>query len=137
MMKKVICFALAAGLAVTMNVSAWADDSAAESAEATESTESGISDELNPSTVDYEESYVMIPSEKYEIPAIIGMPKGDVRGAVVMLHGTGSTKNEAGDGYKTAAPILAEQFGVATVRIDFPVMAIPRLTTSCMTSRLL
>ena len=44
MMKKVICFALAAGLAVTMNVSAWADDSAAESAEATESTESGISD---------------------------------------------------------------------------------------------
>lgn len=120
MMKKVICFALAAGLAVTMNVAAWADDSVAEIAESTESAESAISGELNPPTAGYEETYVMIPSEKYEIPAIIGMPKGDVKGAVVMLHGTGSTKNEAGDGYKTAAPILAEQFGVATVRIDFP-----------------
>ena len=40
--------------------------------------------------------------------------------AVVMLHGTGSTKDEAGDGYKAAAPVLAEKYGIATIRIDFP-----------------
>lgn len=37
-----------------------------------------------------------------------------------MLHGTGSTRDEAGDGYKYAAPVLAEKYGIATIRIDFP-----------------
>ena len=37
-----------------------------------------------------------------------------------MLHGTGSTRDEAGDGYRYAAPILADQYGIATIRIDFP-----------------
>lgn len=39
--------------------------------------------------------------------------------AVVMLHGTGSNRDEAGNGYKYAAPVLAEKYGIATIRIDF------------------
>lgn len=38
--------------------------------------------------------------------------------AVVMLHGTGSTRDEAGDGYKKTAPAMAAA-GIATLRIDF------------------
>ena len=37
-----------------------------------------------------------------------------------MLHGTGSTRDEAGNGYLCAAPVLAERYGIATIRIDFP-----------------
>ncbi len=36
-----------------------------------------------------------------------------------MLHGTGSQKDEAGDGYKMLAPKLAKK-GIAGVRFDFP-----------------
>lgn len=55
----------------------------------------------------------------HTIPAIVTMPttEGKVP-AVVMLHGTGSDKHEAGGGYDLAAPVLAEQ-GIATIRIDF------------------
>ena len=38
--------------------------------------------------------------------------------AVVMLHGTGSNKDEAGNGYAMAAPQMAEA-GLASLRIDF------------------
>ncbi len=37
--------------------------------------------------------------------------------AVVMLHGTGSTRDEAGNGYAYAAPAMAMN-GIATLRID-------------------
>lgn len=37
--------------------------------------------------------------------------------AFVMMHGTGSTRDEAGDGYLMIAPALAE-YGIATLRID-------------------
>ncbi len=74
---------------------------------------------LNAPTEGYEETYCLIDAGDHEIPAIVGMPTGDVKGGVVMLHGTGSTKNEAGDGYKVACPILGEEYGLATIRIDF------------------
>ena len=35
-----------------------------------------------------------------------------------MLHGTGSNREEAGNGYAMAAPVMATQ-GIATIRIDF------------------
>ncbi|MFR5795524.1 MAG: alpha/beta hydrolase family protein, partial [Christensenellales bacterium] len=48
------------------------------------------------------------------------MPSGEGKfPVVVMLHGTGSNRDEAGNGYKMAAPVLAEKYGIATVRIDF------------------
>lgn len=37
--------------------------------------------------------------------------------AFVMMHGTGSTRDEAGNGYLMIAPALAE-YGIATLRID-------------------
>ena len=69
----------------------------------------------------YEETVVSIPTEAYEIPATVCVPTGEGPfPAVVMLHGTGSTRDEAGNGYLYAAPVLAEKYGIATIRIDFP-----------------
>ena len=68
-----------------------------------------------------QETVVTIAGADYDIPATICMPAGEGPfPAVVMLHGTGSTRDEAGDGYKYAAPVLAEKYGIATIRIDFP-----------------
>ncbi len=69
----------------------------------------------------YEETVVTIPGADYDIPATVCVPAGEGPfPAVVMLHGTGSTRDEAGDGYKHAAPVLAAKYGIATIRIDFP-----------------
>ncbi len=60
-----------------------------------------------------------IKNGNHEIPAVITIPKGNEKyPAVVMLHGTGSEKNEAGNGYVLAAAELAKA-GIASVRIDF------------------
>jgi len=67
----------------------------------------------------YTEISVMIPNIDHDIPAVICIPKGDGPfPIVVMLHGTGSDKSEAGGGYLLAAPALAEA-GIASVRFDF------------------
>ncbi|MBU5436225.1 alpha/beta fold hydrolase [Pseudoflavonifractor sp. MSJ-37] len=58
----------------------------------------------------------------HSIPATVTMPASASKDAkvpgVVMLHGTGSNRDEAGSGYATAAPIMAAS-GIATIRIDF------------------
>lgn len=57
----------------------------------------------------------------HTIPGVLTMPgahEGETFPAVVMLHGTGSNKDEAGNGYLTAAPELAVN-GIASLRIDF------------------
>lgn len=67
----------------------------------------------------YTETEIFINNGTYEVPAIVCIPKGEGPfPAVVMLHGTGSDKNEAGGGYKLLAPALAEA-GIASIRIDF------------------
>ena len=77
--------------------------------------------EPEPEVPGYVENVVSIPGAEYEIPATVCLPAGEGPfPAVVMLHGTGSTRDEAGDGYRFAAPVLAEQYGIATIRIDFP-----------------
>lgn len=68
----------------------------------------------------YVETVVSIDAGDHQIPATVCMP--DAEGphpAVVMLHGTGSARDEAGGGYAYAAPVLAAKYGVATIRIDF------------------
>jgi len=66
------------------------------------------------------ETVVLIPNGDHEIPATVCMPAGEGKfPAVVMLHGTASNREEAGNGYKMAAPVLAEKYGIATIRIDF------------------
>ena len=54
----------------------------------------------------------------HTIPGVLTVPDEGAYAAVVMLHGTGSNKDEAGNGYATAAPLMALQ-GLATLRIDF------------------
>ena len=71
----------------------------------------------------YNETVVTVTSaDGTAVPATlcvpVKVPEGGCPG-VVMLHGTGSARDEAGKGYKIAAPILAAQYGVATIRIDF------------------
>ena len=67
------------------------------------------------------EEIVTIHTDRYDIPATVCLPIGEGPfPAVVMLHGTGSTRDEAGNGYAYAAPLLAERYGLATIRIDFP-----------------
>ncbi len=68
----------------------------------------------------YEETVITIDGGSREIPATVCMPTAEGKHpAVVMLHGTGSNRDEAGNGYLHAAPILAEKYGIATIRIDF------------------
>jgi len=68
----------------------------------------------------YTETVVSIPNGDHEIPATVCVPAGEGKfPAVVMLHGTASNREEAGNGYKMAAPVLAEKYGLATIRIDF------------------
>lgn len=73
----------------------------------------------------YTEKEVQIPVGEVDkipshtIPGILTLPEGSGKfPAVVMLHGTGSNKNEAGNAYDTAAPEMAKN-GIATLRIDF------------------
>ena len=68
----------------------------------------------------YTETVETIDAGDHQIPATVCVPTAEGKHpAVVMLHGTGSSRDEAGNGYKTAAPVLAEKYGVATIRIDF------------------
>ena len=71
-------------------------------------------------TAGYTEEVVSIDVGDHVIPATVCLPTGEGKfPAVVMLHGTGSNRDEAGNGYKYAAPVLAEKYGIATIRIDF------------------
>lgn len=72
-----------------------------------------------PEEAAYMEYNVSLPNGDYQIPGIVTLPVGEGPfPAVVMLHGTGSEKNEAGGGYTLTAPALAEA-GIASIRIDF------------------
>lgn len=67
----------------------------------------------------YREIPVKIDAGNYLIPAVLTLPGGNGKfPAVVMLHGFGSNKDEAGNAYLTFAPELA-QYGIASIRIDF------------------
>jgi dipeptidyl aminopeptidase/acylaminoacyl peptidase len=70
---------------------------------------------------EYQERAVSINAGDHMIPAVVTTPVVNGSGkfpVVVMLHGYGSNKDEAGDGYKLFAPELAKK-GIASVRIDF------------------
>lgn len=73
------------------------------------------------SSAKYIEETISIKNGDYEIPAVITLPVVDEEEkfpVVVMCHGTGSNKDEAGNGYKIYAPKLAEA-GVGSIRFDF------------------
>lgn len=60
---------------------------------------------------------VLIQNNDHDIPAILTVPD-KVVGAVILLHGTGSNKNEAGNGYEVAAKMFSD-LGLASIRFDF------------------
>jgi len=65
------------------------------------------------------EEVVMIEGAERTIPATITLPDGPGPFPfVVMYHGTGSNRHEAGNGYDLLAPRLAEA-GIASARFDF------------------
>ncbi len=68
----------------------------------------------------YREEHLYIPFEDYTIPAIVCLPEEKTEKGVVLLHGTGTHKDEVGNGYITAAHIFAEDYGLASIRIDWP-----------------
>lgn len=58
-------------------------------------------------------------SGDWDIPATLCLPEGEGPFPyVVMFHGTGSSRDEAGNGYAMLAPKLAEA-GIASIRFDF------------------
>ncbi|WP_320127448.1 alpha/beta fold hydrolase [uncultured Sphaerochaeta sp.] len=63
---------------------------------------------------------LLVPNGDHDIPVVVTMPigEGDVP-AVIMMHGTGSNKDEAGNAYLMLAPMMAKA-GIAAVRFDFP-----------------
>lgn len=65
------------------------------------------------------EETVMITGTQRTIPATVTLPDGaGPFPFVVMYHGTGSNRHEAGNGYDLLAPKLAEA-GIASARFDF------------------
>lgn len=62
---------------------------------------------------------VMIEGSQRKIPATITLPEGaGPFPFVVLYHGTGSNRHEAGNGYDLLAPALAEA-GIASAAFDF------------------
>lgn len=90
---------------------------------ATETTtvaENETTAETNSSVEAFTETVVSVDGGDHQIPATVCIPNTEGKHpAVVMLHGTGSQRNEVGNGYAHAATILAEKYGIATIRIDF------------------
>lgn len=69
----------------------------------------------------YTEEVIAIDAGDHSIPATLTLPaaKADVQApAVLMLHGNGSNRHEAGNGYDLLAPKLAEA-GIASLRFDY------------------
>ena len=68
----------------------------------------------------YTEYEIWLQGADYEIPATVCLPAGDgVYPAVVMLHGTGTYRDDAGNAFLYCAHAMAES-GVASIRFDFP-----------------
>lgn len=62
---------------------------------------------------------IMIAAEDHEIPATLTIPEGDGPfPLVVMCHGNGSNRHEAGNGYDMAAEEMAKR-GIASLRFDY------------------
>lgn len=68
----------------------------------------------------YVEYDIDLPEDDHTIPATITIPMGDgPYPAVIMLHGTASNRHEVGGGYDKASQVLAEEYGIASIRFDF------------------
>lgn len=72
-------------------------------------------------TPTYTQEDILIDAGDHQIPATLTLPIGEdgmVFPAVIMLHGNGSTRHEAGNAYDYTAPEMAKA-GIATIRFDY------------------
>ena len=70
---------------------------------------------------EYTEEDIFIDAGDHQIPATVTVPvgeEGETFPAVIMLHGNGSTRHEAGNAYDYTAPEMAKA-GIATIRFDY------------------
>ena len=70
---------------------------------------------------DYQAEDVLIDAGDHQIPATVTIPvgaKGQKFPAVVMLHGNGSNRHEAGNAYDYATVEMAKA-GIASIRFDY------------------
>lgn len=70
---------------------------------------------------EYTEENIFIDAGDHQIPATVTLPvgaEGEMFPAVIMLHGNGSTRHEAGNAYDYTAPEMAKA-GIATIRFDY------------------
>lgn len=96
-MRKLFALVMALSLALTMGAAAVAEEAA------------------------YTQEDIMIDAGDHQIPATVTLPKGaegKTFPAVIMLHGNGSNRHEAGNAYDYTAPELAKA-GIATIRFDY------------------
>ena len=67
----------------------------------------------------YTETNITIDAGDHAIPATVCLPAGSgPYPAVVLLHGTGSSRDEGYNAFVFAAHVFAESYGVASIRID-------------------
>lgn len=69
----------------------------------------------------FTEEVIMVDGGDHMIPATLTIPnvkEGEKVAAVVMCHGNGSTRHEAGNAYDYTAPELAKA-GIASIRFDY------------------
>lgn len=69
----------------------------------------------------YTEENILIDAGDHQIPATVTLPvvaEGVKVPAVIMLHGNGSTRHEAGNAYDFTAPEMAKA-SIATIRFDY------------------
>lgn len=96
-MRKLFALVMALSLALTLGAAAVAEEAA------------------------YTQEDIMIDAGDHQIPATVTLPKGaegETFPAVIMLHGNGSNRHEAGNAYDYTAPELAKA-GIATIRFDY------------------
>lgn len=121
--KKLLLMTSTLGMLSFAMVGCGNNDSTDTTTEATSEDNSQTSDN---SQSDFIETNISISVEEqdgipaHEIPATLTIPANteEKLPAVVMLHGTGSWRDEAGDGYKIAAGNFAKA-GIVSLRIDF------------------
>ncbi|MBQ0071717.1 MAG: alpha/beta hydrolase [Spirochaetales bacterium] len=67
----------------------------------------------------YREKTILLDGGDHQIPSTITLPEKKPSLGLIMLHGTGSSRHEVGNGYDIASRLLAERDGILSIRLDF------------------